>query len=658
MTTSLYVGRRLSFEGSLCTVRYTGSLAGTKGEWLGVEWDDPSRGKHDGKHKDEQVFTCLSSSSTPASFIRPSRKPDAEQTLLEAIKSKYGGDSTNNSSNTEIVIISGKVAQEVGFDKIAQQQAELAELRIVLVDQLVVNGIASRGASSSTIAKAQAELSTSCPNITELDISYNTIENWQDVADICSALPKLRTLRAGGSRFRTFGHDIQPSPFAHIKELHLEDCLLSSNQIVGLLRDLSGFPHLTQLFLSANQLSTLFNAQTEDLPCISSLKSLVLENNSFRDLDCLIIAVAVFPNIESLSLQANKICDIGPAVVAHKHIFPQITTLNLSHNLIPAFSFIDYLPKLLPNLSSLRITNNPIFLPSEPSSTTDSRSSDKHYFLTLARLPTLKTLNYTSITPRDREEGEIYFLSVVEKDLKAHLLKAEARAQLIAKVEQLYPRYEALCKKYSRESVVEQLLSSDPSSEVLRAIEATKLLYPVGSIAARLVKGIFYIPNTAIRNKSEAKVELQIPDTIPVTRLLSILLRQPGLQAYLKPMQFKLIYESKELDPVDTTAESTTRSAVYSKTLTAEEKQTLWREWGDWDADTLVEERLNEQESTTSADTEAEHWTEDGQFCIKEGRRWKRRETEIPHALKRGWGDWLDGAKEVRIRIEPFDPLV
>jgi hypothetical protein len=54
------VGERRSYDGALCTVRYIGEVAGTTGSWLGVEWDDPSRGKHDGQHKGVRYFSCRS----------------------------------------------------------------------------------------------------------------------------------------------------------------------------------------------------------------------------------------------------------------------------------------------------------------------------------------------------------------------------------------------------------------------------------------------------------------------------------------------------------------------------------------------------------------------------------------------------------------------
>jgi dynactin complex subunit len=54
-----HVGQRISYNGALCTVRYVGEVAGTSGTWLGVEWDDGTRGKHDGSHKGVRYFSCM-----------------------------------------------------------------------------------------------------------------------------------------------------------------------------------------------------------------------------------------------------------------------------------------------------------------------------------------------------------------------------------------------------------------------------------------------------------------------------------------------------------------------------------------------------------------------------------------------------------------------
>jgi tubulin-specific chaperone E len=57
-TSDFYPGKRLSLGERLCTVRYVGEVQGTQGEWLGVEWDDPSRGKHSGEHGGIRYFQC------------------------------------------------------------------------------------------------------------------------------------------------------------------------------------------------------------------------------------------------------------------------------------------------------------------------------------------------------------------------------------------------------------------------------------------------------------------------------------------------------------------------------------------------------------------------------------------------------------------------
>lgn len=79
--TGAAVGRRVSCGGERATVRYVGPVPPTAGElmaevkghlqasvqlsvavppgvWLGLEWDEPSRGKHDGSHDGVQYFSC------------------------------------------------------------------------------------------------------------------------------------------------------------------------------------------------------------------------------------------------------------------------------------------------------------------------------------------------------------------------------------------------------------------------------------------------------------------------------------------------------------------------------------------------------------------------------------------------------------------------
>jgi len=52
----LKIGDRIEVGGHRGTIEYIGDVVGTKGEWLGVDWDDPTRGKHNGSHNNKVYF--------------------------------------------------------------------------------------------------------------------------------------------------------------------------------------------------------------------------------------------------------------------------------------------------------------------------------------------------------------------------------------------------------------------------------------------------------------------------------------------------------------------------------------------------------------------------------------------------------------------------
>ena len=57
-TASVQVGTRFNLNDHIGTIEYVGPVDNFTGIWLGVEWDDPARGKHDGSKDGKQYFTC------------------------------------------------------------------------------------------------------------------------------------------------------------------------------------------------------------------------------------------------------------------------------------------------------------------------------------------------------------------------------------------------------------------------------------------------------------------------------------------------------------------------------------------------------------------------------------------------------------------------
>ena len=141
------------------------------------------------------MFPGKSKSPTAASFIRPTRPADEPQTFLAALQLKYASDGpTAVPAPHRQIVISGKVAEEVGFEKIRRQQSQLAELKIAILDGARVAGASPAAGQGSGSGEIQP-VAQVCPKITELDLSRNLFERIGDVVDICCELNELRVLR-------------------------------------------------------------------------------------------------------------------------------------------------------------------------------------------------------------------------------------------------------------------------------------------------------------------------------------------------------------------------------------------------------------------------------------------------------------------------------
>ncbi|KAK3341231.1 hypothetical protein B0T25DRAFT_573635 [Lasiosphaeria hispida] len=593
------IGQRRSYDGALCTVGYIGEVAGTTGSWLGVEWDDASRGKHDGQHKGLRYFSCKSKSPTAASFIRPSRPVDAPQTFVSALQLKYVGDpaAEDRPEPHKQIVISGKVAQEIGFDKIRREQAQLAELKIIILD-------GSRVAYASHPSGDQQSISQVCPKVTELDLSRNLFNRFGTVVEICSELGGLNALRVRGNRFQDIpqdkGLDSADRVFRGTKELAIDETLLEWPEICHLA---SKFVSLNALFSSANQLSVL--SPIPPAPFTSTLVSAHLEFNEFTSVADL-APLASITSLRNLHLKANQISTIVPPSSSAK---PPVFTSNLhyldvSYNQVASWSFVDSLAGSFPGLTSLRFAHNPIYdnpdldnhgqaaAPSSGNKT--ATNTDESYMLMLARLPTLKTLNFSAITPADRANAEMFYLSRIARQLAA-VPEAE-EAGVLAR----HRRWAELCSIYGEPSVVRQR-ELDPNF-----------------LEARLIGVQFYLAqDVGGEMVVMATRTTKIPKSFDIYTVKGI----AGKLFGLPPLRIKLVWETGEWDPV----------AGFDEEA----------------GDSSDEEEL---------EAELERKGEEGRFgeetsqVGRRGGRWVKRETELKDG-PRQFGYCVDGL-EVKIRLE------
>jgi tubulin-specific chaperone E len=259
---------------------------------------------------------------------------------------------------------------------------------------------------------------------------------------------------------------------------------------------------------------------------------------------------SLFPSLGTLSLQNNHISVFVSPYQPSKEPIPvsaSINSLNLSHNSITDPALISSLPLAFPNLTSLRVSWNPFFY------STSKSAEDAAFMLTLARLPTLKMLNYSVITEKDRMDGELYYLSVAEKEIEGALRRTESFENDDKKsVLEDWVRYPELCAKYDRENVIDRFYESAKSGTTPNSPEKPR--YQPRTLGGRIITITFLAP-------SRQETVLIIPRTIDIYRVKALLTRKIGSEWGLKPLSFifELVHDPKEDLPDEVIPDSTRR---------------------------------------------------------------------------------------------------
>ncbi|KAF2018686.1 tubulin-specific chaperone E [Aaosphaeria arxii CBS 175.79] len=546
MASEFYIGKRLSFDERLCTVRYIGEVKGTKGTWLGVEWDDPIRGKHSGEHAGTRYFQCVRNHPTAGSFVRPTRKPDPSRSFVEALKAKYASEDfedpdvevvfvTKNDKKERLVQqnrpvrISGKEVEEVGFDKIRKQLAELSELKFVILDGLRMSRpVASRKESQNPSEwngwpTGLKDVSDACPKVIELDLSRNLFEEWREVVSICEQLDKLKSLRVDGNRFRDTTlteteKERARAAFRNIKAVKMEDNFLPWDQVAEVT---NLFPQITSFVASSNFYTTL----TDDI-LNSTITDLTFEENSFHSFSDL-ISLTKLPNLRRLVLKSNQISEVTNTD-ALPVFSPTLTELDLSYNEISSWAFIDKLVHIFPGLTSLRVSHNPLY---NSLRAADGRalSAEDGYMLTLARLKNLKTLNYSPITDKERLNAESYYLSLIAREVT--FAPRNQEEQILA----THPRYKELCEEYGEPVIKREDNAVNPNS-----------------LAARLMRISFHQGKDDSGQLVGAPFEIEIPRSSTVYTVLGLVGKHYGFA----PRRCKLIWETGDWMPATGASDS------------------------------------------------------------------------------------------------------
>uniref|UniRef100_A0A803YJZ5 Tubulin-specific chaperone E n=1 Tax=Meleagris gallopavo TaxID=9103 RepID=A0A803YJZ5_MELGA len=252
------------------------------GIWLGVEWDDPQRGKHDGTYEGTQYFKCRHPRG--GSFIRPN-KANFGVDFLTAVKGRYGlnekQDAQNGIENT--CVFGKKTVEFVGRDSIEKKQS----------------GNKMKFPSTS-ISKSSAfsKLTTLALNQTEI--------TWTEVLLCAPGWPVLEELYLTSNNIT-----VLERPDNVLQTLKLLD--LSNNQLLdgSQLHLIGHLPRLEQLILTNNGIPSVhfpdadFGCKTKMFP---SLKRLAINDNKISQWSS-INELEKLPSLQVLECRNNPLMD-------------------------------------------------------------------------------------------------------------------------------------------------------------------------------------------------------------------------------------------------------------------------------------------------------------------------------------------------------------
>ncbi|KAL1457926.1 hypothetical protein WDU94_008106 [Cyamophila willieti] len=499
------VGLRVSdADGYRGTIRYVGSVEGTSGVWYGVDWDNGSRGKHDGSHNGVKYFWTHSPKS--GSFMRRDKLLFGVS-FTEAMVTKYV------EADNELVVretveeaktsMNAPFLELVGFEQVAEEQKSFETLKIVsLVDSRV-----------SHAGSTHDEVERTVPNIEDLDLSRNLLASWFAVGDITRQLKRLKHLNVSNNKLPV------PNDMDGVMEQIFPQGQMSTLTLgnmgyiwADILKLFATFP-ITILKVPTNHITTL-----DSIPnMFQVLEELYLQENNIVDWSE-VNALGELPKLKYLNLASTNLRNIklepGPGGGDGGPLFPALETLIISDNKIDSWDYVSQL-HYLPKLSSLRFTKNPIW-----SADRVANSRDK----TICRIGTLTVLNGSTIEKQERRGSEYSYI----KEYGAIWLSEKNRKEFVI----ANPRYEYLVN-----------LHGPPLAE---------LSGPAGSTASIATKHIILL--NFHHTADDKTVQKKVPLTLSISKLVNLVQRLFGNSSNVSTMYYTS--EKNQLQHIELNPES------------------------------------------------------------------------------------------------------
>jgi len=442
------VGCRVQVGSYYGLIRYLGPVDGTEGEWVGVEWDDEGRGKHNGTHNDKQYFSCA---ELQGSFVRP-HKLHAGVSFSDMLAARY----TDVSGQGGEMNILNKDNSSTRVELIGLSQADIN--RAAYLENLVM-----REESISSIGDVEY-IRAGCTGSVNLDLSLNLFSELSDIITLLFLMPKLECIHLKGNVLGVSSVPECTVQHTSLTRVYLAGTGLSWHQLSQFA---AFFPNLQEIYISGSAL-TLGEVAPNTFP---SLKCMDLQNSGLTRWDEL--APLATLGLQSLIVSNNSIVSIA----VQEGEWAQLECISLDNNQVSTWESVAELRKLA-SLRTLRMRSNPLIT----GPALDMR------LLIVAMLPDVTKLNGTPVSANERLQADFLYMKHFAQDYYRSIDAIFTTTK--ESFESLHPRWPQLMKEYGEPAKEKPVITSIKQQAILVKLQCGDKEYEKKLLKTTLIKNV------------------------------------------------------------------------------------------------------------------------------------------------------------------------
>ena len=418
------LGKRVELNEKTAKIKYVGPLKHKKDYkeneiWLGLEWDDKTRGKHNGTVEGFEYFKTTNGDNS-GSLVKMT-KVNIGQTFKGAIGYKYNFyDEEGNDYHKDVdkalekdnfIVTDKKIIniELVGKEKAAKKFSEFEYMPCIDLNYSYINSLGN-------------DLSNILPRLKELSLTRTLLTKWSEFLDILIQFKNLTLLNFSENILifdEKYDEDIKKFESGELKQ-HLNTLVLNkcNLDVYHLIKLCPIFSNLDYLYLKDNRINPDTYEKSENKKYIeenisniekntSNLKYLSLEQNK---INIFFFGYKIFksPKLKYINLNQNIISDLIPKENEEENNkVLELFKKSMEHILLDynMFKKEDYL-KIMVDLETMELKDIDIL----NNGFIDKIGVEKVKIEMIGRNPQLKILNNTTITKVMRRDAEKQYL--------------------------------------------------------------------------------------------------------------------------------------------------------------------------------------------------------------------------------------------------------